>query len=197
MNKGLTIGVIVAIIIAIGAGVYATQRGDTGTQNQNGNGNTAAGTLEYRSNELGLAFKYPDTYQVQLQHTETGHVVVLMDKTAAANIPQNGEGPPAITVSEFSNAQGTSLENWIRNTPQSNFQISTDKVLTPGSVGDRNALAYQHSGLYESDAVAVDADNRIFLFAAGWMSADDQIRKDFENLLSTVSFFTPTEDDQH
>ncbi|HYF13187.1 MAG TPA: hypothetical protein VD928_02745 [Candidatus Paceibacterota bacterium] len=194
MNKGLVTAIIVVVVIAIGAIVFMTQ-GSTGSPNNNAT--STASTLTYDSPELGIAFSYPNTYKIELQHTDRGHVVVLMDKVAAANIPVGGEGPPSITVSEFDNSKNLPLADWIQETPQSNFQLSPDSALNATTLGGKPALAYRHSGLYESDAVAVEQGDKIFVFAAGWMDQNAQIRKDFQEILKTVQFSTPQDEPSH
>ena len=80
-----------------------------------------------------------------------------------------------------------SLEDWLRSDSRSNFALS-DQVLTPTTVGGQPAVAYRHSGLYETDAVALIREGQVYLFSAGWINAEDRIRTDFKELLQTVQF---------
>jgi len=91
-------------------------------------------------------------------------VLVLLPKGYAP--PQGGEAPPAISMSVFSNVEGLSLEQWIKGDNRSNFKLSQDGVLASTTVGGEPALAYTHSGLYETDAVVVSRRGKLFLFEA-------------------------------
>jgi hypothetical protein len=144
--------------------------------------------LQYSSEE-GYSLAYPDTYELS-SRTETGggqvwDVLTLVPKGYVP--PQDGEGPPAITVSSFSDAEGLPLEQFLQSEPKTNYGLS-DQVLAPVAVGGKPALAYTYGGLYENDAIAAAANGRVYVFAAGWMQAGDRIRGDFRNVIKSVQF---------
>jgi len=178
---------IVGLVIVVGGGYYFWQ-------------NTAAPEApepvvevednEYHSAQYGLSFSYPDTYNMTEHDSGTGermtHSIVLIDKDFQP-IPDS-EGPPAIAVSIFENTEDLSAEEWITGTSFSNYKLSTDETLTPVTVGGKAGLLYTHSGLYETDAVVVVHNGRVYMFTAGWLTANDQIRSDFEDVMGTVEF---------
>jgi hypothetical protein len=143
------------------------------------------------ASEDGVSFSYPDTYELSSRTSSNGgdtwDVLLLLPKGYVP--PQNGEGPPAIIVSVFPASSDTSLETWVRTDNRSGYELSQDGYLTKTAVGGQPALVYRHSGLYETDAVAVLVGGKVFLFSAGWLEQGDQIRADFQKMLTTVQFY--------
>lgn len=144
----------------------------------------------YVSPELGLSFYYPKTYEVTL-HTEGNAerrwytLVLLPDEYIP---PQGGEGPPSIAISAYDNVEGLPLEQWIRGDARSNFKLPGDQLLKSTTIDGEAALKYQYSGLYETDAVAVAHGGRVYVFSAGWLTPQDVIRAEFQDLYSSVNF---------
>ncbi len=145
----------------------------------------------FESAHIGIHFEYSNTYVATTAHGGNGerewHVVTLLPEGYQA--PEGGEGPTAITVQDIPNPEGTSLEAWVKGNSVSNWKLAAEgATLSTTSVGGKPGLAYQHSGLYEFDATVVAHNGKIYLFEAGWQSADDQIRKDFAKMLDMVQF---------
>ncbi len=144
----------------------------------------------YVSEELGLSFSYPKSYTLTTRHdsfrgTEI-HVLTFIN--ASTTIPDMSEGPTAISVIGIPVPENTNLEQWVRGASISNFNLSPDKTFSQTTVDGEEAVAYRHTGLYESDAVAVKHDGKIFIFAGSWMDMEDAIRTDFKNLVLSVKF---------
>jgi hypothetical protein len=146
----------------------------------------------YSSSELGISFEYPAAdYHINL-HTEgtaerEWHTLVLIPKDYA-EAPGGGEGPPAIAISMFDNIEGLSLEQWVRGDARSNFKLSNDQRLASTSIGGSPALKYSHSGLYETDAIAVSRGSKIYLLSVGWLTPQDLTRADFQDLYTSLQF---------
>lgn len=172
--------------LAVAAGAYFLYSGRLEGR-LDGIGSAAApadsGIETYRLEALGISFDYPSAvYDVQT-HQE-GTVALL---PAGFVPPQDGEGPPSITITSLDNAGGLALEEFLKKEPRTNFALSDQKLSTT-TVGGRLAYAYSHSGLYETDAVAVATGEKVYVFAAGWMQADDRIRQDFKDIIKSVKF---------
>ncbi len=149
-------------------------------------------TQSYQSSVYGLSFTYPDTYVLIERDEGTGerarHVIVLMDKDDAANVPQNGEGPTTITIDIFDNRiDAIALESWIKNTSASNYKLSPDQELASTSVSGAPGLSYVWDGLYRGESTVIAHKNDIVMFSVTYMDSTAQIRDDFRSLLSTVS----------
>lgn len=145
---------------------------------------------DYSSQELGIHFSYPKQYAFNFRHDSFKgmeiHVITMLDTMVV--VPDMSEGPTAISLIELPITPTSTLEAWVQNNSISNFYLSPDKTFSPTTVGGQPALAYTYSGLYESDAVAVQHAGKIYLFSASWLDAQDPIRTDFKNLLSSVTF---------
>lgn len=183
--KNIFIGLLLVLVLGVG-GYMAWQN----TASQNPEPVTEVEDNEYHSAQYGISFTYPDTYNMTEHDAGTGermtHSVVLIDK--GFQPMQDSEGPPAIAVTIFENPENLSLENWITTTSYSNYKLTTDETLRATTVGGRPALAYTHSGLYETDAVVVMNNGRVYMFTAGWLTAGDQTRADLQTILSSVEF---------
>jgi hypothetical protein len=148
----------------------------------------------YTSSKYGVTFSYPDTYA--LQERELGnaerwhHSIVLINKEWLAKMPDGGEGPPAIGVDIYqNNLDKLSLEEWVRGTSLSNFKLSTDGKLSLASVAGAKAFYYQWDGLYRGESYVTTHSGNIVVFSATYNAEDDQIRKDFREVLGSVSLY--------
>jgi hypothetical protein len=148
----------------------------------------------YENATYGLRFSYPDTY-VLSERDEPGsalrmhHSITLMDKTAAANIPQGGEGPTTITIDIFGNGiDKQSVDQWIKNTSKSNFKLSPDQTLSTTTIDSLSARSYTWDGLYRGESSVLSKGDNIYMFSVTYMDTLDRIRDDFAALLSTVKF---------
>jgi hypothetical protein len=144
----------------------------------------------YHSSELELSFNHPSKYDVVFNKDGNGerewYNLVLIP--AEYIPPVGGEGPPSIAVSMYQNTEYIELEEWIRGNNFSNFKLSSDQVLVPTEVNNITALSYSHTGLYETDAVVVAKDNKIYVFSVGWITRQDEIRRLFKDILASVKF---------
>jgi len=95
------------------------------------------------------------------------------------------EGPPQITIFVINNKEKLTLENWLKQSPISNFKqiIGEAKDTT---LGDKNALSYESDGLYRNETVVSASDDYIYVFNVTFNSREDKIYKDFLELLTTV-----------
>lgn len=147
--------------------------------------------LQQYSSEEGITFQYPESYELSSRHDGNAErswdVLLLLPKGYVP--PQGGEGPPAISVSIFSNPEQLDLASWVKGDSRSNWKLAAPgATLASTTVGGVEALSYSHSGLYEFDATVIAHNGKIFLFEAGWQKQDDQIRLDFARMLDTVQF---------
>lgn len=140
----------------------------------------------------GISFKYPSTYALQEREVGDGHryhyMITLIDKEALANIPQNGEGPPAITVDIFqNNLDQLSIEEWIRGTNFSNFKLSPDGAISSTTVASAPSLSYTWDGLYRGRSIVFVHDNNIVMISVTLLTPQDQIVGDFDQIVSSVA----------
>ena len=178
----LIIGIVALVLVTVGYSFMQSQRAPQTV--------TPKTHETYTSKKIGIQFQHPRIYTVtegssEYQGIEHRHLTLV---ETSAVIPENGEGPTAIAMVEIPETPTSTLEAWVRASQISNFQLSSDQKFTHITVGGEPALAYRHSGLYEFDAVAVAHNGKIYMLSASWMDANDKIRTDFKNLLSSVTF---------
>ena len=184
---------IAVVVIVLGAVAFAASFGVSRylVSKLDGQGSPIQNTnlLQYASEE-GYQFLYPDRYELSSRTEGNAErewdVLVLLPKGYTP--PQNGEGPPSISISVFPNPEGFSVDQWVMGDMRSNFKLSASQDLAPTEIDGERALFYQYSGLYETDAYAVAHEGKIFLFAGGWMGENDPIRTHFQQLVGTVQF---------
>ena len=172
--------IILAALVVISAAVYWATAEFSGESNSS----------VYMNDTYDISFEYPDTYELQEREVGNGeryrYAITLIDKEALANIPQNGEGPPAINVEIFqNNLDKLSVETWVRGTNFSNFKLSPDGTLTVGTVAGTPALSYIWDGLYRGRSVVVAHKGNIIMLSVQWLTEEDAIIKDFADLLTS------------
>src|SRR3989344_534802 len=176
--KNIVLGL--ALLAVIVGGVYWYMQ----------DGEEMSGML-YSSAVYGISFQYPESYELQEREVGNGeryhYSIVLIDKEALANIPQNGEGPPTINVNIFqNNLDQRTVEQWVRSTNDSNFKLSPDGTPVPTTVADTPALSYIVDGLYRSNVVVFAHGDNIIMFNGQWLPWDGQIRADFGRGLASL-----------
>lgn len=185
MNKKLTLLLIGALLV-VGVGVFIATDGFSNITGGGPNNELRS----YRSGSAGIGFDYPAGYRLE-ERSERFEgapllVVTLIDEDA--EVPDMSEGPTSISMINTNLPDGMTLEDWVRTKSISNFGLSQDGVLSPTTLAGLPALAYRHSGLYESDAVAVEYRGEVYVFSVGWLTEEDSIRHDFEHVLASVYF---------
>lgn len=147
-------------------------------------------TQVYTSTSYGFSFTYPNTYVLEERELGSGerfhHNITLIDREAGANIPQNGEGPPSITIDVIQNdIDGLSVTEWVNNDSRSNFKLSPDSVLASTTVADREAVRYTWDGLYRGESVVFEHNGSIIMVSVSLFEPADTIRSNFAEILSS------------
>jgi hypothetical protein len=146
----------------------------------------------FYNQKYGIAFNYPDSYEVK-ETDATGegtprHSIVLADKAALASVPAESEGPPAITLDIFPNAQNQSPEVWIKGSNFSNFKLSPDGQISATAIAGEEGMAYGWDGLYRSNSIVINHKKQIYMFSVGYTTPDDLLIKDFAGIIASVQF---------
>jgi hypothetical protein len=152
---------------------------------------TTTTAQSYESAAYGVQFSYPQTYTVTERDEGSGdtarHTIVLMDKVAAANIPENGEGPTAITIDIFKNAlNDRPLDAWIKNTASSNYNLSPDGALSSSTVAGTSSFSYTWDGLYRGESVVLAHNSDAVMLSVTYLDPTDDIRDDFSTILQSL-----------
>lgn len=179
---------VTAVVLALGLAAYLYLFPASNSEVETPKMNT------YSDANFGVSFTYPDTYVLSETDTQSSQdasgriaTIVLVDKVAAANIPEAGEGPTSITFDIYvANPLFTSLDAWIRGSQQSNFQLSRDSVISPASIAGIEALSYTWDGLYMGRSVALPHGEEILVASVTSLTPNDVILSDFEAILATL-----------
>jgi hypothetical protein len=146
-------------------------------------------TLEYQNIDLGISFEYPKTYRLEERQLGDGHrghlSLMLIDKDF---VPvEGGEGPPTINIDLYQNPNWSEPLAWVQNEPRSNFQLSNGKF-EERMVARRTAVLYKSDGLYQTENVVLKNRDYIAHMSVGYLTSDDKIRRDFQEVLNSVEF---------
>lgn len=147
----------------------------------------------YTSEEQGISFLYPEGYYLMERSvgsdTRPQTALVLVEDTEENRAVLDGtattprEGPTAITVDIYPNPEQLSSSAWIEN--DTNWTIRTSDM-TPTTVGGKEAVSYTWSGLYEGRSTVVTEGDRAYVFSVTWMTPEDPLLTDYEELLQNV-----------
>lgn len=186
---------IACLLILLGGGYIYLIRG--GTPPSVPVQEVAPTAMTYTNPTYGVTFQYPDTYYVIEQkltdpRIATGVSITLLEKGVA--VPENGEGPTAITLNIYDKAlvdipNENPLDVWIRSSPLSNFKTATVIVPTQVNLGALDARTYTWDGLYPGTSVVTGKDTNVFMFSVTYNGQTDTMKQqDFAKILTTVTF---------
>ena len=148
----------------------------------------------YANSVYGISFSYPAGCVLDEREAGNGersrYVITLISGEALANIPQDGEGPPAITIDIFqNNLDKQKVEEWIRGNSFSNFKLSPDDALASTTVAGRDAYAYTWDGLYRGESTVFAHKDNIIMASVTYLSPEDAIRPDFFQILASLALY--------
>jgi hypothetical protein len=153
----------------------------------------------YSNPAYGISFTYPKEYaltETPLTGNASGTMVVITD--AKGKLPENGEGPTAITIGMYDDAApepgkaNVSATSWILESPDSNFKLS--KMTEPGltQIAGQDAYLYTWDGLYQGTTVAMTHAQHMLVFTVTYDGETDLEKRDaFGKLLESLQFTEP------
>lgn len=192
MQNKLTLGIITVLVIAI-----VTAIGAISVKKINNNEVPAIKT--YTSQKLGLSFSYPASYFVEEKNIGNGereiYQIELTADTQENRLVREGktpprEGPTAITITNYqNNLDNLSVEQWVKNTNDSNFKLSPDGKIENTSLiqGSHQALSYKWSGLYEGKTTVFTHSSNIIAVSVTYLTPQDPIISDYTKLLDSMA----------
>ncbi|MBI5456976.1 hypothetical protein HY969_04545 [Candidatus Kaiserbacteria bacterium] len=186
--SGIIFAVLVVFALIAAYATYVSLRQDP-EQLDNVGKQEEPKMLSYSNSTYGISFKYPSTYQLAEKEVGDAHrahySIVLMRKEDLPP-PQNGEGPPAISIDIYQNdIDRMELVDWVVGTSYSNFKLGTG-TYTSTSVSGVEAVRYNWSGLYEGETVAFAHQKNIVAASVTYLDPNNDIRRDFDTLLASI-----------
>lgn len=178
-----TVSTIVFIgIVLLAVGFYAYTK------------NKSDGVQTYSNARYGISFSYPKDYVLK-EHEVTegmsGTVATITEDDAP--LPENGEGPTAITVSMYDGSAATSsLPVWIKTSPYSNFSLARQAEPGITQVAGQDAYLYTWDGLYQGTTVVTKHAGNIIMFSVTYDGETDlEKRAAFTDLVANAIFTQP------
>lgn len=153
----------------------------------------------YSNDIYGINFEYPANYFLEEREVGTGerghYQIMLTEDTEENRRLRQGEatiareGPTAITIDFYqNNIEKLELYKWLTETNQSNFKLSDGSYMSLTQSG-KEAVSYTWDGLYTGDTVALLYKDNIVALSVTYLGPDDEIRKDFKNVVLTTLTF--------
>lgn len=152
--------------------------------------------LPFENKAYGLSFQYPSSLYVK--ETEYGvnknpEYSIELVKNIKENIDfvegnvteEMREGPTSILVQIYANPKKLSAKDWMSSEITSTIGNSSS---TPIQIAGEAGIMYTWSGLYEGKSYVVTYDDKIYSFSVTWMDSKDQIVRDFDMVINSVSF---------
>lgn len=146
-------------------------------------------TKFFENQVLGLSFSYPSRYKLterEVGNAERGHYQIMLAMSETPSEPEiPREGPPAITIDIYqNNLDRQSLTDWL-DTNDSNYKQAISPLASTTIVG-QEAVRYTWDGLYRGDTTAFVYGSNIFAFTVTYLGVEDQIRNDYQAVLSSL-----------
>lgn len=202
-NSPIFITAVIGIAIGIAVGAFfgydiGFEKAVREAKEESGQSNEVKTWATFLSDTLGLSFAYrtfPDGYMLIENETESEgafsyKIMKRSDYRELQESTEPREGPPVMTIEEFPNPGNRSLEDWIKTDRRSNYALQGEEKggMKSEAIGGKNAIRYSWSGLYEGDSVAVIHQGSAVVMSVTYFGPGDQIRKDFEELLTSIRF---------
>lgn len=179
-----TIATITFVAIIIGAGIYVLYKN-----------NPRERTRQYLNADYGVSFDYPAQYKLTERPLESGTGTHIVITEKGFEMPENGEGPTAITVDIFADTGvnvppgKTLVQTWIASSTYSNWSVSDMEAPGPTRIGNFPAWLYTWNGLYRGISVVTDHAGSIFMFSVTYDGeADLEKRQAFTEMMESVRF---------
>ena len=175
-------------------------------QNQNEKKETDSNNSEtniIRDDTLGFQFEYKDDEDGYItlednNSTDSNFLtgITLFNKAEYEIFKQSTdarEGPTSINIRVYSNNNKLHAPVWAMRHPlESNIKLALGET-EERVVGGANAEFYIVDGLYLTDTYVVANGEHIYVLTGSYLSTEDIIYKDFQNLVKSFTFLAPAD----
>ncbi len=191
MKKNTAIAVIVALIVVFGLFALFTNNTVPLVEENLSQGGKAS-MVPYQNQAYGISFEYPSNLYLK-ERTDVGSsllAVLLVEDTQEhrdlldGKVTDAREGPIGITVDVYENPESLSASDWVTN--DTNWVVANSSA-EPITVGTHEGVTYTWSGLYEGKTVVLTQGTKAYVFSVTWMSPEDQMVRDFDMVLNSLS----------
>ncbi len=150
----------------------------------------ASNTNVYRSQRLGVNFKYPKGFVIKEPQDASSSSKVLelwslKDYQAVAEgKSKNTHSAGNISISLENNSQGLSLVQWVTNNDELGDIIP--ESYNAKVVAGREAMSFRTEGLYEFDNIVLPSSDGKKLILISFAKGDNNYQKVFDQVVSTL-----------
>ena len=164
---------------------------------ENGENVSTQNTTTYTDEEFGFSLRYPsgdEGYRAvpAPDNPHDSYVISFLKKKDYEELRGSAEpreGPPAITVSLFTNhEEHIPLAEWITTKQESNYALGDGTAPMASSVAGTPVLTYRWSGLYEGESTAFEHGGHVFILSFTYLDNENEMRKDFEDIRASFIF---------
>lgn len=198
-TKNILIWVIVGIVILGGIYLFDTKLGifgnSAGIQGLDSEVPEENGIKTFSSPEYKISFDYTSKYiflDRDLGSPEAPQKAIVMVEDTQRNrdilegkVAEVGDGPTAITVDIFKNSTALTVDAWVD--ANTNW-TSEGNMKEPVTVQGKTGVTYFWDGLYAGKSSVITDGLYTYVFSVTWITEEDQMVKDFEDLLGSVKF---------
>lgn len=196
MNK-YSIGIIgIIVLLAVTYGVYRMQNKNELSEEM------VVGEKErssYTVSDYGLKFSFPQTYflagEKEGQQGEYAYLILLAQSTPEAreifSNPDVGiQGPASILITIFDNTTEGYTSKRFFEAKSVPYHFPADTDIENVTIGDEEGIRFVIDE-YKTAYVIVARPEYVYLFTAFYDKPTDVVFQDFEEILTSVEFFSP------
>lgn len=143
----------------------------------------------YSSEAYGIAFEYPAEYvltESEQGNGERAHYAIVLVEPQDVEVPENGEGPTAITVNIYqNNLDDLSLMEWVTGSSFSNYKLGP-MTHASTSVDGVEAVQYSWDGLYTGETTAFLYEGNVIAVSVTYFTPTDAKVVAYRALLGSI-----------
>ncbi|OHA17881.1 MAG: hypothetical protein A3H57_04415 [Candidatus Taylorbacteria bacterium RIFCSPLOWO2_02_FULL_43_11] len=172
-------------LLIIGIGVYAIYN------NELSSGDEVLSINRYVGEDYGIVFDYPDRFvleEKEIGNGERRHRLISLIESKSDDERKSDEDKEEITFDIYQNdLDKLSIDEWVLGNGNSNFKLS-DGAYSTTSIGEKDAIAYEWSGLYEAKTTVFESGGHIIAVSVKYKTSGNSLTKNYDDLVKTIRF---------
>lgn len=196
MNKKIIVILCVLVtLVALKVIFFNKALAPTENTNVTESQNPKAPTVLYENKNEGFTFEYPSNLYLKegkLGESSNGFTQVILvenneyNKSFLEGKATVGEGPTSITVEVYPNPNKLNSLEWALQ--DKNWTVFNRSAGTSIKINNNEGSLHTWSGLYEGKSVVFTKDNKAYVFSVTWIDRNDQLLRDFDIILNSLTF---------
>lgn len=183
--KNTLIWLIIIVVLGGGAWLLITASAPSAPPVQE----EVAQTKTYSNSDYGISFEYPAQYVLsegEQGNGERARYAIVLVEPQDAQIPENGEGPTAITIDIYQNdLDDLTLLEWMTGTSFSNYKLGPMEHAST-TVDGVEAVRYTWDGLYAGETTAFLHGGNVVAVSVTYFAPTDAKVAAYRALLDSI-----------